>query len=157
MANELWQSFDEAEILYALIWRKTDDKVYDAAAGSNTFDTYTDADIDDYNVPLTNQADSDYHSADFPADITAGVYRVQIFAQDSAVADTPHADDDTVIAQGEMYWDGSADIDIFTLDTSINDDVIGGDGDTLESLSDQMDVLSAQGGKVLNIYDDRKT
>ncbi len=63
------------------------------------------------------------------------------------------ADVDVAIAQGEIYWDGSAEIDIFTLDTTINDDVIGGDGDTLEDLSDQMDVLSSQSSKVLNVYD----
>ena len=33
--------------------------------------------------------------------------------------------------------------------------LIGSDGDTLESLSDQMDVLSAQGSQVLNVYDVR--
>ena len=152
MANEIWYSFDEAEILYALIWRKTDDKVYDAVAAANTFDTYTDADIDDYNVELTNHVDSDYHSVDFPADITAGVYRVQIFVQDSAVADTPHADDDTPIAQGEIYWDGTAELNPFTLNTQIEDDVIGADGDTLETLSDQLDGLSSSAFKKTNIY-----
>lgn len=33
------------------------------------------------------------------------------------------------------------------------DTLIGADGDTLESLSDQMDVLSAQGSRVLNVYE----
>ena len=33
--------------------------------------------------------------------------------------------------------------------------LIGADGDTLESLSDQMDNLSAQKSQVLNVYDDR--
>ena len=33
------------------------------------------------------------------------------------------------------------------------DTLIGSDGDTLESLSDQMDVLSAQKSQVLNVYD----
>jgi len=149
MANEIWTSQDEAETLYALVWRQTDDKVYDAVAGSNTFDTYTDADIDDYDIPLTNHADSDYHSADFPSDITAGIYRVQIFEQAGGTID---ADADVAIAQGEIYWDGSAEINIYTLDTSINDDVIGADGDTLESLSGQMDAVSTETNKVLNVY-----
>ncbi len=116
MANEIWHSRDEADTLYALIWRKTDDKVYDAAAASNTFDTYTDADILDYDVPLTNHADSDYHSADFPSDIAAGVYRVQILKQDGGAID---ADADRVVGQGEMNWDGSAEITPFSLDTGI--------------------------------------
>ena len=149
MANEIWHSADETWTLYALIWRQTDDKVYDAVAAANTFDTYTDADILDYDVPLTNQADSDYHSVDFPGDITVGVYRVQVFLQVGGAID---ADLDLPIAQGEIYWDGSAEINIFTLDTSINDDIIGAGGDTLETLSDQMDNLSAQGSQLLNVY-----
>ena len=149
MANEIWHSADETWTLYALIWRQTDDKVYDAVAAANTFDTYTDADIDDYDVPLANHADSDYHSVDFPGDITAGVYRVQVFLQVGGAID---ADLDYAIAEGEIYWDGTAEINIFTLDTSIYDDIIGADGDTLETLSDQLDGLSAEDSKVLNIY-----
>ena len=156
MANEIWHSADETWTLYALIWRQTDDKVYDAVAAANTFDTYTDADILDYDVPLTNHADSDYHSVDFPGSITAGVYRVQIMLQVGGAID---ADLDYAIAEGEIYWDGSAEINIFTLDTTINDDIIGADGDTLEDLSDQIDglsdqvvALSAEGSKVRNVY-----
>ena len=39
-----------------------------------------------------------------------------------------------------------------TIPTQIADDVIGPDSDTLTDLSDQMDVLSAQGSQVTNIY-----
>lgn len=128
MANEIWHSADETWTLYALIWRQTDDKVYDAAA--NTFDTYTDADIDDYDVPLANHADSDYHSVDFPGDITAGVYRVQVFLQVGGAID---ADLDYAVAEGEIYWDGSAE-------------------DTLGTLSDQLDGLAGSAFKKTNVY-----
>jgi hypothetical protein len=111
MANEIWHSYDESYTLYALIWRQTDDKVYDAVAGSNTFDTYTDVDIDDYDVPLTNHVDSDYHSVDFPSDISAGVYRVQVLHQVGGGID---ADADVPVAQGEIYWDGTAEVNIYT-------------------------------------------
>ena len=149
MPNEIWHSADETWTLYALIWRKTDDKVYDAVAAANTFDTYTDADILDYDVPLTNQADSDYHSVDFPGDITAGVYRVQVFLQVGGAID---ADLDYAIAEGEIYWDGSAEINIFTLDTSIYDDIIGADDDTLKDLSDQLDAILIESNKIKNVY-----
>ena len=149
MANEIWHSADETWTLYALIWRQTDDKVYDAVAAANTFDTYTDADILDYDVPLTNHADSDYHSVDFPGDITAGVYRVQVMLQVGGAID---ADLDYAIGQGEIYWDGTSELNSFTLNTQIEDDVIGADGDTLEDLSDQLDNLAAEGSRVLNVY-----
>lgn len=117
MANEIWYSFDEAYTLYALIWRMTDDKVYDAVAGSDTFDTYTDADIDDYDLPLTNHADSDYHSLDFPSGISAGVYRVQIMLQTGGSID---ADADVPIGQGEIYWGGTAEINVYVLMADTN-------------------------------------
>lgn len=148
MANEIWHSYDEAFGLYALIWRKTDDKVWDDTA--EAWDTYTDLDLDDYIVPMTNHVDSDYHTADFPTAIATGVYRVQIML----VVDPPlpDADADIAVAQGEIYWDGSAEIDLFTLDTSINDDIVGADGDTLKSLSDQLDGLTSSSYKKTNVY-----
>lgn len=74
---------------------------------------------------------------------------MQIFLQ---AAGSAHADNDMEIAQGEIYWDGSAEIDTFTLDTSINDDIIGADGDTLEDLSDQLDGLTSSTYKQTNKY-----
>ena len=118
MANEIWHNYDEAGVLYALIYRKTDDKVYDAVA--DAFDTYTDADILDYDVPLTNHADSDYHSADFPTDIATGVYRVAIMLRVGGAID---ADIDYAVAQGEIYWDYAAGSEI---DTSALSDQIRG-------------------------------
>ena len=116
MANEIYFSIDEAEILYALVWKKTDDKVFDESDGGDTFETYTDANIANYNIPMAKQADSDYYTVDFPTVIaTSGVYRVQVFKQDSAVADTPHADNDRVVGQGEIAWTGSAESDVYTL------------------------------------------
>ena len=109
MSNEIYHTYDEAETLYALIWRKSDDKVWNGTDG--TWDTYTDADIDKYDVPLTNHVDSDYHSVDFPSAIARGVYRVQIMVIDGAAMD---ADADIGVAQGEIHWDGSAEIDIFS-------------------------------------------
>ena len=80
MGNEIWTTYNEGNNLYALIWRKADDYIWDNTGGA--FVTpYTDADIDKYDVPLTNHADSDYYSVDFPAavvDTTTQSYRVQI-------------------------------------------------------------------------------
>jgi len=111
MSNEIYHSYDEGATLYALIWRKSDDKVYDVE--NDAFDTYTDADIDDYNIDLANIVDSDYYSVDFPAAITtAGIYRVQVMLQASGAID---ADDDVAIAQGEICWDGTEEITLSML------------------------------------------
>ncbi len=113
MANEIWHSFDEGETLYALIWRKSDDKVWNNT--DSQFDTYTDADIDKYDVVLANIVDSDYYSADFPAAITDSAlqpYRVQVMHQTGGSID---ADADRAVAQGEIQWDGTSEIDIGTI------------------------------------------
>ncbi len=107
MANEIWHTYEEAKTLYALIWRKLDDKIYDVVAGSDTFETYTDANIDNYDLLLTNQVDSDYYSVDFPAGISAEIYHVQVMRQ---VGGTIDADADVGVAQGVMEWDGSNEI-----------------------------------------------
>ncbi len=118
MANEIWHSYDEAYGLYALIWNKADDKIWDDTA--EAWDEYTDADIQDYIVPMTNHVDSDYHSADFPTAIATGVYRVQVML----VTDPPlpDADADIAVAQGEIYWnhDTSSEIDPSTLSDRLN-------------------------------------
>jgi hypothetical protein len=124
-------TYDEGNTLYALIWRKTDDKVWNNT--DSQFDTYTDVDIDKYDLLLINQADSDYYSVDFPSAITTeGIYRVQVMLQPGSI----DADADFGIAQGEINWNGESE-------------------DTLISLSIQMDILSAQGSRVLNKYPTR--
>ena len=113
MSNEIYHSFEEGNVLYALIWRKSDDKVWNNT--DSQFDTYTDVDIDKYDVVLANQVDSDYYSVDFPSAITDSAtqtYRVQVMLQAGGSID---ADLDTAIAQGEIYWDGTSEVDTGTI------------------------------------------
>ena len=112
MSNEIWTTFDEGNNLYALIWRKSNDLVWNNT--DSQFDTYTDVDIDKYDVPLANQVDSDYYTVDFPAAITGTdpiAYRVQIMLRPGAI----DADADFGIAQMEIIWDGSKEVDIGTV------------------------------------------
>ena len=64
---------------------------------------------------LANQVDSDYYSVDFPAaitDSTLQAYRVQIMKQ---AAGSINADNDMAVAQGEIFWDGTSESDIGTI------------------------------------------
>lgn len=140
MANEIWCTFEEGQTLYALIFRKTDDKVYDVVAGSDTFDTYTDDDIDTYDLVLANLADSDYYSVDFPSGISAGTYRVQYMWQLGGSID---ADADEGVFQGEIDWDGTAEITPSTINTKI---------DTLDT---NVDLVLVEQQRVNNVYDER--
>jgi len=113
LGSEIYHTFNEGNTLYALVWRKSDDKVWNNT--DSQFDTYTDADIDKYDIALVGQVDSDYYVADFPSGISDSeqqAYRVQIFLQDGG---SPHADDDVGIAQGEIFWNGSDEIDLGTI------------------------------------------
>jgi ribosome-associated translation inhibitor RaiA len=131
LANEIYATFEEGNTLYALIWRKSDNKVWNDTEGQ--FDIYTDVDIDKYDVVLVNQADSDYYSIDFPVAITdEDAYRVQIMLQEGAI----DADDDTGLFQGEIQWNGESE-------------------DTSSSLSFQLDKLSRQLSRVNNRYPTR--
>ena len=110
MANEIYATYNEGADLYALIWRKSDDTVWNGL--SSAFEPYTDDDIDKYDVPLTNHVDSDYYSVDFPAAITtSGAYRVQIMLRPGAI----DADADFGIAQGEIQWGGTSEVTLLTL------------------------------------------
>ncbi len=148
MANEIYHNYPSGNNLDAYVFKKADDKVFDQADGGDTFEAWVNGNVANYDIPMTDQG-GDYYSVDFPTVITtAGVYRIVVALRAAGAA----AVGDLRIAQGEIYWDGTAEIDIFTLDTTIEDDVIGADGDTLESLSDQLDGLTSSAYRNTNVY-----
>lgn len=73
---------------------------------------------------------------------------------------------DAVLIEGDGFVDTLIGADGDTLE-SLSDQadalsvehaaIVGDDEDSLESLSDQMDVLAGLGGKVLNVYDERNS
>ena len=148
MANEIYHNYDEGNTLYAVVHKKADDKVFDENDGGDTFEAWSDANVGNYDIPMTDH-DGDYYSVDFPAAIaTAGVYRVTIFKQ---AAGSPHADNDLSIAQGEIYWDGTAEISIYTGSVDLTD--IETKIDTIDS---NVDDLIVDQNKVLNVIDETK-
>lgn len=98
-----------------MIFRKADNLVWNEL--SNAFETYTDADIDEYDVPLANIVDSDYYSVDFPADITdtaTQAYRVQVMLRPGAI----DADADFTVGNLEIQWNGDKEIDLGSISIS---------------------------------------
>jgi len=101
---------DEGATLYAIIWRQSNDQV--CIVAGNTSEAWVDANIDNYDVPLTDH-DGDYYSADFPTAITTpGVYRIVIFKQ---AGGSPNADNDSSEFQGEFYWNGTEEENLHTI------------------------------------------
>jgi len=107
--NEIYQAYDSASVLYALIYKPSNGYIWDTT-GTPAFEavgTWNDARVGDCDIPLTAAGSSDMHFADFPAGITvAGNYIVQIRVQAGASPDT----DDMIISQGFMVWDGTAEV-----------------------------------------------
>ena len=150
MANEVFHNHITGATLYFCAFQLDGNVFLSGGASDEAWGT-DGRDADDYDETMTEDGSGGHYVGTFDTSIAAGVYRVTVFLQ----AGANPADTDIPIAQGEIYWDGSAEFNPFTLNTQIEDDVIGADGDTLESLSDQMDVLSAQGSRVLNKYPTR--
>ena len=127
--NELWHNFPSGDTLDAYIFKKTDDTVFDQADGGDTFEAWVDGNVANYDIPMTDQG-GDYYTVDFPTVITtAGVYRIAIARRVGGTA----AVGDKRIAQGEIYWSGTAEEDIATM-------------------TDQLDGLTSSAFKRTNVY-----
>ncbi len=110
MSNEIWHNFSSGSKLDAYVWRTTEDTVFDESDGGDTFETWVDGNVLNYDIPLTDHG-GDYYSVDFPAAIKIpGIYRAVIAVRAGANA----AVGDFRISQGEGYWDGAGEINLFT-------------------------------------------
>ena len=133
MANEITHNAITGLTLYACRWQLDGDVFLTSGASDEVWGTGG-RDADDYDVAMTEEASSGHYKADFDAsaNIASGTYKVAIYKQ----AGGSPVDSDPAIAQGEIYWDGTTEINLYTLDTDIS-----------SIATDQL--------KVLNIYDDR--
>ena len=149
MANEIWQNYTSGETLYACRFQ-LDGNVFITDGSSDEVWGAGASDADTYDVTITEDGSGGHYVGSFDAgsNIGVGTYRVAVYLQTGV---NP-ADSDRAIGQGEIYWDGSAELNMSSLDTKIDDEIIGADSDTLETLSDQLDVLSAEESVIQNIY-----
>lgn len=113
MAGEIWHNYLTSKNLYACIFNIVGSVYYIVG---DAFETWGNGsrDADDYDItmPETAAGASMHYTGTFPSAIAAGVYRVTVY--DRATG-TP-IDSDIAIAQGVMYWDGTAAMNISTLD-----------------------------------------
>lgn len=153
MANEISHDSITGDTLYACRFQ-LDGNVFLSDGASDEAWGAGGNDADEYDVTMTEDGAGGHFvgSFDAGANIAAGVYQVAVYLQ----AGANPADTDSPVARGEMYWDGTAELNSFTLDTQIDDEVIGADGDSHEDLSDQMDTLSTDQNRVVNVYNERE-
>jgi len=142
--------------------------------GSST-ETWGDSghDADDYDVTMTENGSGGHYVGSFDADgnIAEGTYRVAFYLQ----AGANPADTDELIGQTIFSWDGDERVTEYEIwsvlkdiegtgfvkdtDSLVNLAHTGADGDTLETLSDQLDDIAtdvetviALESKTLNVY-----
>lgn len=115
MSKEIYQAWTAAGTLYALVRRPSDNYVWDPSIATPAFVAWNDANVTNYDIPMT--ATGRVHLADFPVLIVAaGTYDVFILLQ----AGASPAITDTFISQGQICWDGTAEIVISTIDTNVD-------------------------------------
>ena len=104
MGNKFAHSSDSANTLYFLVYRLSDNYIWDVGDGAfEAVGTWNDARVGECDIPMT--AAGDAHFGTFPA-VALGQYFVQVRLQIGGSPDT----DDIPQAQGEMHWDGSSEI-----------------------------------------------
>jgi len=125
MSGEIAHNTITGNTLYLCRWTLDGDVFLSDGSASEEWGT-DGRDADDYDVVMTENAPDGHYVGDFDSDsnIVLGTYTVSVFFQFGANPD----DSDQRVAQGEISWSGSSEITLGT--------------------------LSAQGGKVLNVYDE---
>ena len=170
MSNEVFHNYLTSNTLYFCVFQ-LDGNVFLSNGLSDEVWGAGGNDADDYDVGMDESTvgSSGHYVGDFDdlGNISAGTYRVAIYQQ----AGASPADTDSVVAEAEIHWDGTAEITQFTLDTDLTDikgtgfvkdtdslvDLFhaGADGDTGKILSDQMDTIITNQELVVNVFDER--
>jgi len=75
-------------------------------------------DADAYDVQMSEEGGSAHYTGDFASGgaISAGTYHIAVYNQATGVP----LDSDIVIAQGDIYWDGSAEENIYTISVEVD-------------------------------------
>ena len=132
--NEVAKEFATGSTLYHCRWNSDGDVFLTNGASSEIWGAGG-RDASDYAVTMAENAPDGHFIGNFDTSgniTTQAVYKVAVFLQATGVP----LDADFAIGEGEIDWNGTSE------DTNI-------------SLSAQMDVLSAQGSRVLNRYPTR--
>ena len=100
-------SYAAGSTIYAVIRRPADKYIWDTT-GTPAFEVFAAAQIANYDVALTADADDDYYTATFPAGIAAGTYTVQIYLR---AGDNP-AITDSLLGSVSMHSSGIEQVDL---------------------------------------------
>jgi len=109
MANEITHNWTSGLTLYFCCFQQDGDVFLTGGASDEVWGTGGRT-ADDYDEAMTEEATSGHYKGSMAAGIGTGVYQIQVRLQ----AGANPANTDIVIGQGEIYWDGSAEINPYT-------------------------------------------
>ena len=152
MSNEITHNAVTGLTLYFCCFQQDGDVFLTGGASDEVWGTGGHT-ANNYDEAMTEEDASGHYKGSMAAGVGAGVYQICVYRQLGA---SPAAGD-VALAQGEIYWDGSAEMNISTLDTLL-DTVIASTGKVIYG-----SVTSAQGtpkaiqtGSVTGFVEDEK-
>ena len=128
MANEITHNYTTGLALYFCCFQQDGDVFLTGGATDEVWGTGART-AAAYDEAMTEEATSGHYKGSMAAGVGAGVYQIAVYLRATGAP----LDSDIVIAQGEIYWDGTAEMNISTLDVLL-------------------DVITANTGKVVNVY-----
>ncbi len=112
MAEEVFANFTTGSTLYFCAFQ-LDGNVFLSGGASDEVWGTGGRDADNYDETMTEDGSGGHFIGTFDTSIVAGVYRVTVFVQTGG---SP-VDSDVPISQGEIYWNGVAEVNPLTLST----------------------------------------
>jgi len=114
MANEITHNVVTGLTLYFCAFQQDGDVFLTGGASDEVWGTggRTAA---DYDEAMTEEDACGHYKGSMAAGIGAGVYQICVYLQ----AGANPANSDVALAQGEIYWDGTAEINLSTLETLV--------------------------------------
>ena len=107
--NEVWNNYITGNTLYFCAFAE-DGNVQLTGGASNETWGVGGRTAADYDEAMTEDGVSGHYVGSFVTSGGAGIYRVTVYLQ----AGANPVDADFALAQGEIYWDGKNEINIFT-------------------------------------------
>lgn len=145
MAEEVKHNFGTGKTLYACRFILSNSNVMLADPATNEVWGTDGRDADAYDVQMSEEGGSGHYTCDFASggSIGAGTYHVVVYNQ----AGGSPVDSDAALAQGQIYWNGSAEETLQAILDKLPDNFIMGSSDT-EDHDDEIDAIVANLGQV---------
>ena len=158
MAEEIKHNFITGQNLYFCRFLLSNSNVMLANPATNEVWGAGGNDADDYDVAMSEEGGSGHYTGDFASGgaIAAGTYHIVVYHR---LTGAP-LDSDPALAQGEITWDGTAEINLYTIYVDTNeiqgklpDDYIMGSSVT-DSMDDEINAAVGDLGQVRTIEDE---